>query len=127
MRAIAYLLLFAIAGCNSQARPVTADAPPANTLEQIRSMIGKAACTDNSQCHTVPIGARACGGPEGYLPWSSAQTNRDALRGLADRYKAEREAQIKAKGEISDCRFIVDPGAVCRARTCQLGSGLHER
>jgi hypothetical protein len=24
---------------------------------------------------------------------------------------------------MSDCRFFADPGAVCRAGTCQLGAG----
>ena len=125
MRSIAILLLIFAAGCSSHAGPAP-NAPGGSTLEQIRTLLGKASCTDSSQCHTVPIGARACGGPQRYLAWSSTDTSGDALQALADRYKAERQAEIKAKGEISDCRFLVDPGAVCRAGTCQLGTGLPE-
>lgn len=129
MRSIAFFLLIFAAGCSSHAgiAPAPAEAPRVTTLEQIRALIGTASCTDSSQCQTVPIGARACGGPQRYLAWSSTQTSGDALQALADRYKAERQAEIKAKGEISDCRFLVDPGAVCRAGTCQLGTGLPER
>lgn len=92
------------------------------TLAQIRKIIGNAACTDSSQCHSLPVGARACGGPEYYLAWSSANNAGDQLRALGERYKAERQAEDKASGRVSDCRYAMDPGAVCTAGTCQLGT-----
>lgn len=46
------------------------------------------------------------------------------MRALGERYQAERKASNAASGMMSDCRFIPDPGAVCRAGTCQLGAGL---
>jgi len=100
-----------------------AAAATAGTLDQIRAMIGNAACSDGSQCRTLPVGARACGGPEAYLPYSTANLSEPALQALAARYKSEREAQNAASGMMSNCRFIPDPGAVCRAGTCQLGTG----
>ena len=109
-----------------QPTPPTATASGAaagSTLEQIRAMIGNAACTDASQCRSLPVGARACGGPEAYLPYSTASLSEPALQALAARYKGEREAQNQASGMMSNCRFIPDPGAVCRAGTCQLGTG----
>jgi hypothetical protein len=121
MRLLISLSLLVLAGC--AARTDAADAPGA-TLQQIQALIGNAACTDSSQCRTVAVGARACGGPQGYLAWSTLQTDGDALSTLAERYKAERQAQIKEKGEISDCRFLADPGATCRSGTCQPGSAL---
>lgn len=101
----------------------TAGAAAAGTLDQIRAMIGSAACTGPNQCRTLPVGARACGGPEAYLPYSTANLSEPALKALAERYKGEREAQNQASGMMSNCRFIPDPGAVCRAGTCQLGDG----
>lgn len=143
MRQLAILLLLSCAACTTGAQgPVPASGPvtrspvlagvpapgaqkpePSGTLAQIKSLIGSATCTDSAQCHSLPIGARACGGPESYLPWSSATTSDAALRPLAERYKDERRAQLNASGAISDCRFIADPGAVCQAGTCQLGAG----
>lgn len=86
-------------------------------------MIGSAACSGPSQCRTLAVGARACGGPEAYLPYSTANLSEPALKALAERYKGEREAQNQASGMMSNCLFIADPGAVCRAGTCQLGTG----
>jgi hypothetical protein len=141
MRRLAILILISCAACTTDAAgpagagparpsghapigvPAERAGPPSATLGQLRALIGNAACTDTAQCRTVPVGARGCGGPEMYLPWSTTQTRDDALQALAGRYKAERQAQIQASGEVSDCRFAVDPGAVCRAGACQLGDG----
>jgi hypothetical protein len=94
--------------------------PPGDTLAQIRALIGDAACTDSSQCRTVGIGARPCGGPQAYLAWSTAHTDGAALAALAEKFRLEREAVNAASGELSNCRFFPDPGASCRAGTCQL-------
>lgn len=122
MRALISLSLFLLAGCASPSSVSGAANNAGDTLQQMRALIGRASCTDSSQCRSLALGARACGGPQGYLAWSSSQTDGDALRELAERYKAERQAQIKQKGEVSDCRFTADPGAVCQAGQCQLGS-----
>jgi hypothetical protein len=126
MRPFPFLLLLACAACvacaataRAPARPKPA--PPANdTLAQIRALIGNAACTNASQCHTIGIGARPCGGPQAYLAWSSATTDGAALAALAEKFKLEREAANAASGELSNCRYFPDPGAVCRAGTCEL-------
>ena len=95
----------------------------AGTLTRIRTMVGNAACTGDAQCHTLALGAKACGGPESYIAWSSAQVEEDALRALGDAYKEERRAANSASGMMSNCRFMVDPCAMCKAGTCQLGGG----
>jgi hypothetical protein len=141
MRTLLLSLIMACTACTTDAgtppelpapQPPTQPAPAplsapggatGSTLEQIRAMIGNATCNAPSQCRTLPVGARACGGPEAYLPYSTANLSEPALQALAERYKAEREAQNQASGMMSNCRFIPDPGAVCRAGTCQLGTG----
>ncbi|HEX8478485.1 MAG TPA: hypothetical protein VF663_09125 [Telluria sp.] len=126
MRPFPFLLLLACVTCvacaASSTRPVKPKpaTPAGDTLAQIRALIGDAACTDSSQCHTLAVGARPCGGPQTYLPWSSAKTDGAALAALGDKFKKEREAAIAASGEMSTCQFLPDPGAVCKAGTCQL-------
>lgn len=122
MRSISLLILFAFTACSvAGPAPVPpAAAPSADVLSEIRSLIGTAACTESSQCNTLPLGARACGGPQAYLPWSSARTDGSALRALAGRYQEQQRAAAEASGQVSDCRFIPDPGAECRAGACQL-------
>lgn len=127
MRAVISMSLFLLVGCTGVAPRTDAADDPAATYEKIRALVGDASCTDSSQCRSLPLGARACGGPQGYLPWSTARTDGNALRALAERYKAERQAQIKQKGEMSDCRFMVDPGAVCQKGSCQPGQALPVR
>lgn len=128
MRPLLLLLLFGCAACTiGAARPkAPADAKPAaatgDTLARIRAMIGPATCSASSQCRTLPVGAKSCGGPQFYLPYSTANTDVAALTALADQYKAERQAADRASGAMSDCRMVTDPGAVCRAGTCQLNA-----
>ncbi len=126
MRQLVILLFLGCASCAMDGAPVPAGAgkraAPAqdDALAAIHQLIGSAACSDSSQCHSLAIGARACGGPEYYLAWSSAHTAGDQLRALGERYKAERQAGNAASGRVSDCRYAIDPGAVCVAGACRL-------
>ncbi len=86
-------------------------------------MVGTPGCSSDAQCHTLAIGHKSCGGPESYLAWSSANASQGELQALAERYQQERRSADAASGMVSNCRFMPDPGAVCRAGTCQLGQG----
>lgn len=92
------------------------------TVAEIKRLIGTPTCGDNAQCRSLPVGALACGGPQAYLPFSTAKSSTTELTPLAERSKTEREAEIKTSGEMSICINRPDPGAVCVAGTCQLGS-----
>ena len=98
-------------------------------LQDIKDEIGDAACDANTQCHSVGIGAKACGGAEAFFSWSSKDTDRDRLNALVARYRDARQAVIERSGAMSDCRVIPNPGAVCRSRAedgrrvCQSGQG----
>lgn len=93
-----------------------------DTLARIRALVGGATCTESGQCRTLPVGAMPCGGPESYLPYSTAGTDEKALRGLGEQYKAARQAAHKTGGMMSICRHLPDPGAVCVSGRCQLGA-----
>lgn len=134
MKNLALILLFACAACTSQAHdPQAAQPAPATTpvaavpavggksIDDIRRLIGTPSCSDSSQCRSLPVGALACGGPQEYLPYSTVRTNETELLGVAERYKAERQVQIKSSGEMSICINRPDPGAVCVSGACQLG------
>jgi hypothetical protein len=128
MRQLSLILLLACTACSAAGPAATptpsAPAAPAaaatSLAAQMRAQIGAAACTDSSQCKTVPLGARACGGPEGYLAYSTAATPPAPLQALAERYAQQRRAEQAAAGMMSTCQMMVDPGAVCQASACQL-------
>lgn len=134
MRTLILLILAGCAACttaaapdpsNTQQAPQARTAPadgPSDTLARIRALVGTPSCSSDAQCHTLALGARACGGPDSYLPWSSEKTAQAEIQALGERYKEERRAANQATGAISTCQFLMDPGAVCRAGTCQLGT-----
>lgn len=92
-------------------------------LEAVKKAIGKAECESSDQCKTVAMGAKACGGPEFFLAWSSLVKGGVApanIPELASKHRMAREAQILAEGEMSDCKVVTDPGAQCVASKCAL-------
>ena len=98
-------------------------------MAPVKSLIGDAECDHPDQCHVIGVGAKACGGPNGFLAWSIKNTDQKAL---ASAVQAQAEAEKKenqASGMSSDCRVVPAPTATCRPRvtdgkkTCQLGQG----
>ena len=92
----------------------------AQLLAQIQAEIGDAACDSPAQCHSIGVGAKACGGPEGYLAWSSKRSDEKKLMGLVAQHAETRRAENLASGMMSDCRLVTDPGATCQAGRCTL-------
>jgi hypothetical protein len=124
-------LAAALAGACAGGQSTTGAAEEARS---VRALIGDAACNDDAQCRTVGVGAKACGGPEGYLAWSALRTDATALQAAAQRQADLERAAAKEKGMASNCSVVVDPGAYCAAapasgagapsaRTCRLRSG----
>lgn len=136
MKKLFFILMLGCAACTTQARDPqhhsgsqvkSGAAPGADLLTQIRAQTADAACSDNGQCRSLPLGAMACGGPEDYLAYSILRTDEKKVRELAERYKAERKAQIVKRGEMSICRHVPDPGATCVSGTCRLGAAAEAR
>ena len=117
----ASFLLLAASACGSA--PTQDDAPPApgnaGLLAQIQAEVGTAACDSTQQCQTIAIGAKACGGPERYLAWSSKGNDGKKLKALAQA-QAEASRKQQADGMMSTCSIVTDPGATCEAGRCVL-------
>lgn len=125
----ALVLLLASSACRSDAPQSAApDAAPARggdsagLLARIAAERGAAACTMDAQCHSIGVGAKACGGPERYLAWSSKDNDGARLRALVAEHAAARRAEDRKAGMMSTCSMVLDPGAVCAAGQCVLGS-----
>lgn len=121
------------AACAQPAAPLSR---PAQTVaspdERLQALIGDAACRTDAHCATVPVGAKACGGPERYVAWSRWRSDAEAIRAAAE--DATRDAERRrVKDAMSTCSVVADPGATCvaaeratgdaPARRCRLGSG----
>jgi hypothetical protein len=95
--------------------------PPATQLRaQITAEIGDAACTAPDQCRTLPLGHKACGGPEAYAAYSTARSDSDRLARLATELADARRQDDRRAGMVSTCSRVRDPGATCSAQRCIL-------
>ena len=105
--------------------PVQSAAPTSSSLlPRIEQAIGSPACQQDSDCRTLPIGQKACGGPEAWLPWSvravPTPERQQALAELARQHAQARDAEHRASGRMSTCNVLPDPGASCQAQRCVL-------
>ncbi|MBY0236925.1 MAG: hypothetical protein K2W93_18225 [Burkholderiaceae bacterium] len=127
---IAALLALATSACGSAPAAPEAKPMPSSTSsgknssqalwQQIQAEIGDAACDGPQQCHSVAVGAKACGGPDAYLAWSSKRSNEAKLRALVAAHAQARKDENATSGMVSDCRMVTDPGASCQAGRCVL-------
>lgn len=89
-------------------------------LAQIRAEIGAAACSHDAQCRTLPVGAKACGGPAAWWPWSDTGANGQRLQAWADELDRLQRRRFEASGMRSNCQVVPDPGAACVEQRCVL-------
>lgn len=116
----------------SPASPATGTAAKPEPLSaqlwrEIKAEVGDAECDGPQQCHSIGVGTKPCGGPEGYLAWSSKATDGKKLKSLVERHAAARDEENRRSGMASNCAIPQDPGAVCVAepsgrKVCKLGS-----
>ena len=108
-------------------KPTPAPSSSAQLLAKIQAEIGDAACDSPAQCHSIGVGAKSCGGPEGYLAWSSKRSDEKKLKSLVAQHKQAREEDNRRGGMISNCMVLPDPGASCvptpTGQQCRINSG----
>lgn len=122
-RLLAPLLAWAaLTSCAQTPSPPPAEAESVRLGRELRALIGPAACSADSQCRTVAVGAKACGGPAGYVAWSIQGTDGQQLTELARRQADAQRREVEASGMASNCALVVDPGAACVAGRCELAS-----
>jgi len=119
---VAAVIGSAFSGAAAQ-QPVNAEA----RMEIVRGLIGDAECGEDSQCRTLAVGMKQCGGPAAYIAWSVKNTDPRALeRAVADYNLASRK-EVARSDRMSDCSVVDDPGAACVATaTAMPGSASKE-
>lgn len=109
-----------VAAAPAPAPSAASDGAASSLGARITADIGDAACDNASQCRTLPVGSKACGGPAGYLPWSTKRSNGELLARLAAEQAAAESQQNAKSGMMSTCSVEQDPGATCSAGKCVL-------
>ena len=114
--AAAVLVLMSACQAATPTAPAQAPAPAADAASlraQLLAEIGEARCQRDSDCRSLAIGHKGCGGPEGFVAWSTAQGSASRIASLAARYGQARRQEVERSGLVSDCRALADPGARC--------------
>lgn len=86
----------------------------------ISKEVGQAPCDNDSQCKTLPMGEKDCGGPEFWLAWSTKISRPEQLQQWSTELAAAQRRRHLTSGERSNCRYNPDPGAICVAKRCVL-------
>jgi hypothetical protein len=110
---VALTTTFFLAGCSSAQS--ASDEPV--TMADIKSLIGTPTAQSIESCKVLPVGKKACGGPEGYVVYSSETvTDERALLDAIHRYNEK--AKEDAKTGYSTCEHIPEPEPQLKGGVC---------
>jgi len=113
------LLILLSSACASAPDKTTPEAS-APLWPRILAQVGEAPCDAPAQCRSIGVGSKPCGGPGGYLAWSSKTSDEAALKALVERHARLQGEEHARSGMLSNCQYLPDPGASCVAGRCQL-------
>ncbi len=114
-RAAVLAIALGVAGCGgSDALGQAVLATRIDVIEaEIRTRIGPAACLVDEDCRALPLGALACGGPSGYVPYSIRGTDEGALSRLSADHQRLSAEQVAQQGRFGTCVAVPVPTAYC--------------
>lgn len=114
------LLLFFAFGCLDNGGNQNDDLAALQAMfEEIQALSDSVACTDSNEWVFTAYGSKACGGPQGYIPYSSQIDVADFLSKVEEYTVAERNYNIRW-GIVSTCDVTPQPTDV----VCQNGSAV---
>lgn len=92
----------------------------------IREAASNLSCTQNADCGSLAIGAKACGGPTDYLVYSKSQVDEAKLSQLAEELTEYEKGYNKQHDIVSNCMMLMEKSVSCVQGTCQAGEPLHQ-
>jgi hypothetical protein len=84
---------------------------------EITELIGNAPCNNLVNCRVIGLGARACGGPEEYVAYST-WAKRDEIQMRALEYNFLREEVLAGERSSGPCVILPEPQAACISGRC---------
>jgi hypothetical protein len=90
-------------------------------LRMIKAEVGEPAAKSPSQCKTIALGSKPCGGPATYLVYSTAGSDEDKLKQLVSEYNELSRKYHREHPEImSDCMFVAEPKVELSDGLCKI-------
>ena len=82
-------------------------------MQEIRLLIarevGDTSAQRIEQCHVVPVGSKACGGPQSFVIYSTAVSNERKLQELARQYTEAEEKYNRVTQAMGTCSYAIPP------------------
>ena len=106
--------------------PATQSPPASGELAAVDAQLDTtltqaASCTADTECHSVAVGGRACGGPSGYRAYSDKTVGTATVEALAQHEREVAAQAARASHTVSPCFMLADPGARCEQNKCVTG------
>jgi hypothetical protein len=102
--------------------PVASQQSDAERLEELRRMIeqeiGIPSANKHSQCKLIPFGSKPCGGPWGYLVYSTLKTDESRLKQLVSDFNQLQKKMNEESKILSDCALAPQPKLEFAAGVC---------
>ncbi len=83
----------------------------------LHDRVSDLSCSVDAECKSIGFQKRACGGFEGYLIYSTATIDEQAL--IADVEQFNIDEFESRKDMMSICSFVMPPELACISGTCQ--------
>lgn len=91
----------------------------ASMFAEIETLISDKSCTKDGKCAVIAYGDKACGGPVGYLIYSSGNVNENQLQDLVEEFTELQSLMNDQYGYISDCSIASPPDVSCLDGNCE--------
>ncbi len=103
------------------AAPATSPELTAVDAQLDTTLANASACSADTECHSVAVGGRSCGGPTGYRAYSDKTVTTASVEAQAE-HERELAGQVaRASHTVSPCFMLADPGARCEQHKCVTG------
>lgn len=90
---------------------------------QLDQLTANKQCSSDTVCRVLPVGKRACGGPSGFIIYSTEHSDSQAVEALSSRITTLEQALNINSNAMSICEHLSEPAVQCIANTCSATNG----
>lgn len=105
--------------------PATQTASLTELKLQLDQLTENKQCSSDTACRVLPVGKRACGGPAGFVVFSTEHSDEEAVSKVSSQITALEIAQNLSTNAMSICEHLSEPAVQCIANTCSTTDGTN--
>lgn len=97
-------------------------APAAQDIETLKAQLEQLTqdkpCQQSAECRVLPVGHRACGGPDGFVIFSTQNNDAQTIENIVETISNLQRQRNIAEQRMSICQHLTVPAAQCIANQC---------